>query len=188
MHLEGLEKAGPAFKFCPSCGRLGILSEDGRLWRCPSCGFLYFHNVAASAGLILESAGSVLLLRRAKEPRRGLLALPGGFADPGEGLEDCARRECAEEIGWAPARLGFVGSFPNLYEYAGLPYATCDAFFAADLGDLGLEDLRIDPGEVAGVELAPLAELPWAELAFGSTASALDVYIRARAGAKPAGG
>ncbi len=52
---------------------------------------------AASVALVRD--GRVLLIQRAFAPLEGLWTLPGGRLEPGETIEDCARREVREEVG-----------------------------------------------------------------------------------------
>jgi ADP-ribose pyrophosphatase YjhB (NUDIX family) len=168
------------FRFCPGCGRRGIASKGRRRWRCPVCGFEYFHNVATAAGVLVELSGGILLLERAKEPGRGRLCLPGGFVEPGESLEEAARRECREEIGWTPGSLTFVASFPNDYPFKGVPYSTCDCYFScrasdAEGGPLDQTALRLDPTESQGLVVAPFCAIPWERLAFPSVRRILEL-------------
>lgn len=120
------------FKICPKCESRNIQYKNNRKWFCPDCGFDLYNNVAAAVGVIIQDRdGSVIFERRAKEPRKGFLALPGGFVDQDESAENAAVRECLEETGITPDRITYIASFPNTYEYKNITYKTCDMFFAA---------------------------------------------------------
>lgn len=50
-------------------------------------------------GVAVIDDGKILLIKRGREPGRGLWAVPGGKVHRGERLEDAARREAMEETG-----------------------------------------------------------------------------------------
>ncbi|RKX98112.1 MAG: hypothetical protein DRP54_08530 [Spirochaetes bacterium] len=49
--------------------------------------------------LAIMKDNKILLIRREKEPFKGMWALPGGKLEHSEHVEDCALRECKEETG-----------------------------------------------------------------------------------------
>jgi len=53
----------------------------------------------------------VLLIRRKHEPFAGMWAIPGGFVDMAESLEDAARRELREETSVRGGRLEQLATF-----------------------------------------------------------------------------
>src|SRR5262249_34876032 len=61
-----------------------------------------------------EADRRVLLIRRKNEPFAGRWAIPGGFIDMDEPLEEAARRELREETGVQRTRLEQLHTFGDL--------------------------------------------------------------------------
>ncbi|WP_214105685.1 NUDIX domain-containing protein [Acrocarpospora catenulata] len=101
------------------CSFCGTAYADGLPWprTCASCGNTSYLNPLPVAVIVLPVDDGVLVLRRDIEPRRGELALPGGFIELGESWQEAAVRELREETGIeissADVRLFDVLSAPD---------------------------------------------------------------------------
>lgn len=170
------------FNYCPNCGKQMIQNVNMRKWKCEDCGFTLYNNVAAAVGLVIQKAdGKVLFEKRAKEPRKGFLALPGGFVDPDESAEEACIRECREELGVEPLSLKYITTFPNTYEYKNILYKTCDIFFEAVLPENA--ELHAQEGEVLGFEeysVTNAYELNDLPLAFESARKTLALWMKTK--------
>jgi len=61
----------------------------------------------------LDAQGRVLLIKRGHPPFEGHYALPGGFVDVGETVEEACRRELLEETGVKAGKLTLVGVYSD---------------------------------------------------------------------------
>jgi 8-oxo-dGTP diphosphatase len=63
--------------------------------------------------VVIPSERGVVLIRRASEPFKGRWALPGGFVEVGETVEEAADREAAEETGLVVEVARLVGVYSD---------------------------------------------------------------------------
>ena len=179
------------FTYCPSCASKNIAFEEGKVFRCPDCGFTYYHNIAAATGCLITvpetDSEKLIFLVRGKEPAIGKLDLPGGFVDINEGAIEGLYRELQEEIGWTPpipegkdlsGVFKLFASFPNVYEYKGIKYNTCDLYFSVCAPGLKPEDLRLEQSEITAVRFLKPEEIDFSEFAFISTIKAVKTYLK----------
>jgi len=107
----------------------------------------------------IDAKGRVLLIRRKNPPYVGHYALPGGFVDVGETVEDACRRELMEETGVKAGALQLVGVYSDpkrdpRFHTVGIVYMTLvrapkavagdDAAAAEWVEDWRKEDLAFD--------------------------------------------
>lgn len=118
------------FRHCPVCGKEGFAINNVKSKRCEGCGFvLYFNAISATVAVIMNEKDEILVARRAKEPAKGTLDLPGGFADSMETAEEAVTREVLEESGLRVTETKYLFSLPNKYLYSGFEEHTLDMFF-----------------------------------------------------------
>jgi mutator protein MutT len=88
---------------------------------------------AAAMALIVNEENQLLVTKRKKDPFKGSLDLPGGFAEPGEGIEQSLIREIKEELNLDVTALEYLCSFPNTYPYKSVVYPVTDMAFICDV-------------------------------------------------------
>ena len=126
------------FKYCPNCGSSAFMENNEKSKYCKNCGFVYYFNVSsATVAFILNEKEELLICRRAKEPQKGTLDLPGGFIDRFETGEEGVAREVLEVTGLEVIEAKYQFSLPNTYLYSGFLVHTLDQFFLCRVKNAG---------------------------------------------------
>ena len=164
-----------SFRYCPRCGRDKLRAATVKSFECPDCGFGFFLNTAAAVGaLITDEEGRLLVTVRKGEPAKGTWDLPGGFADPGESVEETVRREIKEELGLDIISLSYFCSFPNIYEFGGVSYFTADVVYRCEVADASKAEARDD---VEAVLFIPRDELDPEKFGLESVRKVVCLYL-----------
>lgn len=162
------------FRFCPACGGSQFTASSVKSKRCVECGFEFFLNASAStAAFIVNERGELLVGRRAKEPARGTLDLPGGFVDADETIEEGLERELMEELGQRVRSASYLYSVPNRYLYSGMEIPTTDCYFRVELE----EDVLHEGDDMESPTWIPLAEVDPAAFGLDSIRQAVDIFL-----------
>ncbi|HOX45975.1 MAG TPA: NUDIX domain-containing protein [Myxococcota bacterium] len=157
-------------KLCNQCGAALTrrVVEDRERDVCPACHTIFYQNpLPVASAVVVDEARRVLLVRRKREPRRGMWCLPMGFAELDETIEAAALRELREEAGITGRVLGLL----DVDSYA--------SDFYGDLLVVSFEIERVSgqacPGDDAEeATYQPLDQVP--PLAFPSNTKALCAY------------
>jgi ADP-ribose pyrophosphatase YjhB (NUDIX family) len=162
-------------KFCSQCAHPVVfdIPPDDTLPRhiCKNCRTIHYQNPKIVVNTIpfwkKEKNVSVLLCRRAIEPRAGFWTLPGGFMENDETTKEAALRETEEEAG-ADIVVHDLFSLMNLPSVQQV-----HLFYLAEL-----KSLSFAPGlETLETQMFTEAKIPWNEIAFTSTRQALELFF-----------
>jgi NAD+ diphosphatase len=126
-------------RYCGQCGDLMGLKSDERAKVCPRCGLVNFPRISPAIIIAIVKDERILLAKANRFPA-GLYSVLAGFVEPGENLEECARREVREEVGIRIKDIKYFGSQPWPF-----PHSLMLGFTARYAGGA----LRIDPAEIA---------------------------------------
>lgn len=100
---------------CGGCG--GVLADDEKegfeagARRCPDCKRIFYPRVSPAVIILVRREDRILLAHNASFPA-GRFGLIAGFVEPGETLEEAARRELREEASMEVSSLRYVSSQP----------------------------------------------------------------------------
>jgi ADP-ribose pyrophosphatase YjhB (NUDIX family) len=143
---------------------------------CADCGHIAYENPKVVVGSVVVADGTVLMCRRAIEPRLGYWTLPAGYLELGETVEEGAMREALEE---AQAEIALEGI---LAVFSIARIGQVQVIFRARFADAP----HFAPGpESLEVGLFAWDSIPWDNIAFPSVRWALDAWRQA--GASPLG-
>lgn len=97
--------------FCANCSSRTTLEDAGYRRHCPACQANHFPRTDPVAIIVVRHVGR-LLLGRQPSFQPGIYSALAGFIEPGETIEDAARREVFEEAAIRVGDVRYIASQP----------------------------------------------------------------------------
>jgi ADP-ribose pyrophosphatase len=137
-------------------GRRVLVAKTFRLPDGSEQTFTVTENAAGTAAAVvaLTVRGTIVLAEQYRPgPERVMAELPGGAVEPGASRADGAARELAEETGYVPGELAYLGQM----RYDG--YSAMVRHYFLGTGCERRHEQRLDPGEFVTVREVSPADL-----------------------------
>jgi ADP-ribose pyrophosphatase YjhB (NUDIX family) len=158
-----------AHKHCIRCGSETESKLNQR--KCKLCNYRNFVNPSPATGAIILKDHQVMLVKRATEPEKDKLDLPGGFLELDETFEQGIRRELKEELGVEVLELKYFNSFVDTYMFDGVN----DHIIAVNFIVTLKEGEIVPADDIVEAKYYDLENLPYDEIAFKSIITSLDL-------------
>ncbi|MDH4174581.1 MAG: NAD(+) diphosphatase [Betaproteobacteria bacterium] len=137
-------------QYCGRCGTPTAPRAEERVRVCPACKLSAYPRVAPAV-MALVRRGRELLLGRSPHFPAGMYSALAGFVEPGETLEQCVRREVAEEVGVTLGSISYFASQPWPF-----PHSLMIAFVCDWAGG----EIRPQEGEIEAADWFDVLQLP----------------------------
>lgn len=139
-----------ASKYCGSCGSSTGDKTDERAKLCTHCGHVFYPRISPAVITAVIRENKILL---AHSPRfsGNIYSLIAGFAEAGETLEDCVKREIREEVGIKVKNIRYYGSQP-------WPYP--DSLMIGFIADYESGEIEVDGIEISDANWYTFDSLP----------------------------
>ncbi len=115
LSLAGMARALAAWhvtqRCCGRCGAKTNIREAGWRRRCWACGQEHFPRMDPAV-IVLVTDGKHCLLGHHRRYAHKFYSTLAGFVEPGEGIEDCVRREMFEETGIRIGEVAYMATQP----------------------------------------------------------------------------
>ncbi|HNX58842.1 MAG TPA: NAD(+) diphosphatase, partial [Spirochaetota bacterium] len=166
-------------RFCGKCGSPTLLKSDERAVKCPSCGHLVFPKISPAIITAITHKGKILLAHNANFPT-GRFSLIAGYADIGEPLEDCVKREAREEVGVEVTNIRYYKSQP--WPYSG---SMMIGFFAEAVSNGDVDPkIRVDGKEIAEAHWFTPENLPDFPPNRSIAGEMIELFVKEHSGGK----
>jgi NAD+ diphosphatase len=150
-------------RFCANCGKATVVMDNGYRRDCPACKAQHFPRTDPVV-ITAVTGPKGLLLGRGHGFQPGVYSALAGFMEPGESIEEAARREIFEETGVVVDQMRYHSSQPWPF-----PSSLMIGLLARASGG----EIRIDSTELEDARWFTRAEI--LDMLAGSHAGALKV-------------
>ena len=157
-------------QFCGRCGKPMHDKKDERAKKCIGCGLVKYPRISPAVIVAVIRENRILLAqsRRIKRLRKSFYSVLAGFVETGETLEDCVKREIAEEVGIQVKNIRYFGS---------QPWPFPDQLMIGFTAEYAAGEIQIDPKEIVNAGWFEANNLPLVPGKYSIARQLIDWFV-----------